>query len=274
MKIIKTSLKYILTLPQSILHLIKGGVNVPYKEMVTFFRYFPLGRINRDHTVDIRYRSHPVKFYYGDYHPYIVGELGGKDYDSLPVEGYEVLDIGASVGDTAIMFALRGAKRIVGYELNKRRFDIAQKNIQLNKLDDKVIIHLCGISSKKFYSTNEIVRTAVPAAEERLLVDETNFKTLDMAAAEGNFSNVVLKMDVEGFEYDILRSSSKRTLNRFSHITMEYHYGTQDIVSIFDAAGFESKVIPVNNVIVDHHPEAYKKMEIGMIHARRVRMLD
>ncbi len=47
MKIIKTSLKYILTLPQSILHIIKG-VNVPYKDMVTFFRYFPLGRINQN----------------------------------------------------------------------------------------------------------------------------------------------------------------------------------------------------------------------------------
>jgi len=62
------------------------------------------------------------------------GEFANNDYDRLPVEGREVVDIGAAIGDTATIFVLRKAKKVIGYELNKRYFDIAQRNIELNQL--------------------------------------------------------------------------------------------------------------------------------------------
>ena len=144
MKLIKTVLKHIFTLPQVIIHKIKG-VDIPYAQLVTFFRYFPFGRINIDQTVDIKYRKQPVKFYFGELGPMAAGEFCQHDYDKLPVDGCDVVDIGAAVGNTAIIFAIRGARKVVSYELNRRYYDIAKKNIALNKFKDKVTLNYCGI---------------------------------------------------------------------------------------------------------------------------------
>jgi len=38
------------------------------------------------------------------------------DYDWLDVKGKRVLDVGASIGDTAVYFALRGAREVVAFE--------------------------------------------------------------------------------------------------------------------------------------------------------------
>ena len=62
------------------------------------------------------------------------------------LEGCTVIDIGAAMGDTAIMFILRGAKKVIGYEFQKKQFEIAEKNIKLNKMQKKVELYFCGIS--------------------------------------------------------------------------------------------------------------------------------
>ena len=80
-------------------------------------------------------------------------------------------------------------------------------------------------------------------------------------------------MDVDGYEYEILRSTEKKTLNRFSHIAMEYHFGVQDLVQIVQSSGFSTEVKPITNVAVPNHPESFRNMEIGMIYAERVREL-
>jgi len=149
MKLVKAVLKHIFTLPQIIVHRMRGVVT-PYGQMVTFFRYFPLEKINKNKTIKINYRKTAVKFYYGDLYPMAAGEFAAHDYDWLPVEGADVVDIGAAVGDTAVIFSLRGAKKIIGYELNKRFFEIAKINIALNKIEDKVNLNYCGIASKKY----------------------------------------------------------------------------------------------------------------------------
>ena len=109
MKLFKTMLKKVYTSPQIILHKLRG-VDIPYSDMLTFFRYFPFGRINFDKTVDIKYKGKPVKFFTGKLGPMAAGEFIQHDYDWLPVEGCDVVDIGAAYGDTAIIFCLRGAK--------------------------------------------------------------------------------------------------------------------------------------------------------------------
>ena len=56
MKLIKIILKHIFTLPQIILHRLRG-VGIPYSQLVTFFRYFPFGKINLNNTVQINYKG-------------------------------------------------------------------------------------------------------------------------------------------------------------------------------------------------------------------------
>lgn len=273
MKLIKAFLKYAYTLPQIILHRMRG-VDTPYDQMVTFFRYFPFGKINLDQTVDIAYKKKQVKFFFGNLGPMIAGEFVQHDYDWLPVEGYDVIDIGAAYGDTAIIFCMRGAKRVVGYELNKRHYEMAKKNITINHLEDKVELNYCGVSSRKITNSDEILG-AIIHGEDRSFIGEADFKTFDeLVSLENNSDGIVLKIDVDGYEYEILRSANNKSINQFKFIAMEYHFGVQDLASILENSGFEVTVKPVTNISIDYHPVAFQKMEIGMIYAKRIRTLN
>ncbi len=46
-------------------------------------------------------------------HDIIHENLSGSVYDDLDVGGRTVVDVGAGVGDTAILFSLRGARRVI-----------------------------------------------------------------------------------------------------------------------------------------------------------------
>lgn len=167
MAMLKTALKYILTFPQSVSHKLKG-VDVRYADLVTFFRYFPFGKISQSDEI-----------------------------------------LGALISE-----------------------------------------------------------------KDRVHVDGADFCTLNDVVERNNLSqDAVLKIDVDGYEYEILRSAERKSLNRFSHIAMEYHFGIQDIVSILESAGFETEIKPVNCVSISYHPESFRNMEIGMIYAERVREL-
>lgn len=204
----------------------------------------------------------------------IAGEFAHHDYDWLPVEGNEVVDIDAAYGDTAIMFVLRGANNVVGYELNKHSFEIAKENIALNNLESKVTLNYCGIASKKISKTDDILGALI-SNKDRAYVEEADFKTFNEVVALAQKSNdIVLKIDVDGYEYEIFRSAAKKSINQFKFIAMEYHFGTQDLVSIFEDSGCEVTVKPVTNVLVEYHPAAFKNMKIGMIYAKRIRSLN
>lgn len=273
MKLVKAILKHIFTLPQIVVHRMRG-IDTPYSQMVTFFRYFPFGKINKNKTVEIDYRKTAVKFYYGDLYPMAAGEFAAHDYDLLPVEGADVIDIGAAVGDTAVIFSLRGAKNVIGYELNKRFFEIAKINISLNKIEDKVSLNYCGIAAKKISKNDEILGALI-SGEDRNFVEEADFKTFDeITIAQNKSENLVLKIDVDGYEYEILRSASKNLINKYKYIAMEYHFGKQDLISILEESGFEVTTKHITNVMIDYHPSTYKSMEIGLIYAKRIKNLN
>lgn len=48
-----------------------------------------------------------------------------------------VLDIGAYIGDTAILFCKKGAKKVYAFEPHPLLFEICKKNIELNNLEKK-----------------------------------------------------------------------------------------------------------------------------------------
>ena len=258
---------YILAFPQIVVHKFRG-IPGSYDELATFFRYFPFGKINIDKTISIWFMGREVRFFYGHQSPMSAGIFGNGEYDIVPVKNKVVVDIGASLGDTAIYFALKGATKIYGYELNKRHFDIAQKNIELNKLQDIVSIEYCGIASKKISSAHSVLG-ALMSAEDARKVGEANFKTLDEIATENNIVDAVLKIDVDGFEYEIIDSVSKETLRRFEYIFMEYHFGTQCLEKILTEAGFDVAKTEITKVRIDYHPDEFKNMDIGFLAAKR-----
>ncbi|MEM3714871.1 MAG: FkbM family methyltransferase [Nitrososphaeria archaeon] len=175
-----------------------------------------------------------------------------QQYGWLDVKGRNVVDIGASVGDTAIYFALKGARHVYGFELDRERCALAHENVKLNNLSSKIdIINAgCGNPSKIASDSNK----------------KSRFYSLLQIAEMYGLKDAVLKMDCEGCEYPILLSSSKSTVRRFAQIMLEYHYGYKNIAKRLIECGFDVRYT---------RPESFKSANgrsyIGYMYARQVK---
>jgi len=67
-------------------------------------------------------------------HGTIIGIFHYGEYEPLSVEGRVVVDIGAFVGDSAMHFALRSARRVVAIEPHPGAYAEMLDNIRLNNM--------------------------------------------------------------------------------------------------------------------------------------------
>jgi len=73
---------------------------------------------------------------------YTYGDLCAlRDYDWLNVKGRRVLDVSASIGDTAVYFALKGAREVVAFEPYPFPYSYALKNVEANGLKKVKVIN-------------------------------------------------------------------------------------------------------------------------------------
>jgi len=71
----------------------------------------------------------------------------GRAYDDLDVGGRTVVDVGAGLGDTAILFSLRGARRVIALEPYPRLYEEASLNIKANGIADRVVLVNAGLGA-------------------------------------------------------------------------------------------------------------------------------
>jgi len=71
----------------------------------------------------------------------------GGAYDDIDVTGRTVVDVGAGVGDTAILFVLRGARRVIALEPYPSLYRKALVNIRVNGVEDRIILVNAGLGS-------------------------------------------------------------------------------------------------------------------------------
>jgi FkbM family methyltransferase len=275
-KIIKRIMRLVFTFPQIIITALKG-IRIKnfdeYESYSTFFRYFPFAIISKEKIVTFFLDGKKVKMFCGKSHPRVLaGTFSMKDYDMLPnIKGKDILDIGAAIGDTAVYFGLKGARKIYSYEINKRYFEVCKKNIELNNLGSVVEVQLCGIGndSKPLDGSLSILGAILPK-EDREEARGVRMKTLNEITKEHGIKNGILKIDVDGFEYAIMEGANCDTLNNFSHIIIEYHFGVKNLANQLKSCGFKIDVKKVAEVFADSHPEEFQHMDIGYIYAVRV----
>jgi FkbM family methyltransferase len=69
----------------------------------------------------------------------------GGAYDDLNVTGRTVVDVSAGVGDTAILFALRGTKRVIALEPYTSLYRKALVNVGINGIEDRIVLVNAGL---------------------------------------------------------------------------------------------------------------------------------
>lgn len=188
--------------------------------------------------------NNPVTRYKG----YMIGDLNGECKKELnaeiykmkyvePLAGDTVFDIGAYKGDTAIFFAdCVGKKgRVYSFEPVKANYNGLVKNIKQNRLDDVVVAINKGCSAKpgllKAVSATSGAPWAFLANNEG--TENTEVTTIDEFVKSNRINKVdFIKMDVEGFEEDVLLGAIK-TIKRFRpKLAVPLYHKTSDLFTI------------------------------------------
>jgi hypothetical protein len=133
-----------------------------------------------------------------------------KVYGQPNLKGRIVVDIGSSIGDSSLYFASLGAVEVHGFEVDRDLCNIAQQNIKLNNLSSRVFIH------------NE----------------RATGNSLEIFISKNLWSNLFIKIDCEGCEFEIIRDLTKGSLNKVQNFVIEHHGNAKSIVNKLKISGF------------------------------------
>ena len=104
-------------------------------------------------------------------------------------------DIGANIGYYCFLAAHYGAKKVVGVEIIKSYANFAKKYLKKNKIN--AVILNCAVGSGKEIEFKDSIESG-----------KAEVRTLDSIGEEHGYPNM-MKMDIEGWEYDALMSAKK-----------------------------------------------------------------
>lgn len=154
----------------------------------------------------------------------VFGVFVFEEYGSVDVKDRTVIDCGAGIGESTIYFALKGARRVLAFEIDSQASKIAEDNMKLNEIKSAHIINAgCGKDG-----TYTIGGVQVPTFSLRTIVEKFQIE-----------DDSVIKMDCEGCEYDLILNEKKETLSKFSEIIMEYHHGYNVLKKKLEKVGFK-----------------------------------
>ena len=149
-----------------------------------------------------------------------------KYKEFLPTGDGIVFDIGSQYGDYAIACnKLYGSKLVIAFEPLQRNYRIAKRNIKLSKADDSISLHnvaisneqIIGIDNKSMFSNlndnGELYKPKFIPIDDLIIELEENF----------HFKIDIMKIDVEGFEMNVLDSAINTIKKYKPKIIIETH---------------------------------------------------
>jgi len=267
----------------------RDGKSVYFKNMKDYFSFWnhDLGQKEllktnkniryeiKDDIFELEYQNRKIYFYYdsgkqiGNTVSLIKENFIKEQYKWLDVKGKDVVDIGANVGDTAIYFALKGAKHVYAFEPYPYSYNIALKNINLNHFEDKITLLNEGCGKTGFITIKEDYEN-IGGMDIKNFNDGKKIKTLSLDEIVKRFDlkHATIKVDCEGCEYDLILNASDEALHAFDQIIIEYHYGYRNLVKRLRQTGFKVKYsLPKHT----YNTEAEdSNMYLGLIYANRL----
>ena len=168
------------------------------------------------------------------------------------LKGRDVIDVGASVGDTALYFVLNGARKVIAVEPLPNVAKCAEENVRLSSATDKVKVINAALTSGP---------TSVPCDYD--LWSSGVFSTLKGSGpcrvpgvTLGDLLNMVddpylLKVDCEGCEAEAILGPEREKLRAFEQIVFETHpniTGVSDekLLTSLKELGFECRLYMVH----------------------------
>ena len=168
------------------------------------------------------------------------------------LRGRDVIDVGASIGDTALYFVLNGARKVIAVEPLPNVAKCAEENLKLNGVTDKVKVINAALSRKP---------VSVPCDYDVQLSNV--FSTLKGSGTckvpgvtLGDLLSMVddpylLKMDCEGCEAQVILGPERERLRFFEQIIFETHpnitgVSDEQLLTSLKELGFECRLYVVH----------------------------
>lgn len=209
------------------------------------------------------------------------GRNNGNIFDVFIYEDYRflknvkdkvVIDIGTSIADSAIYFALNGATKVIGLEPYPYSFNLAVVNVNENNLTERITLMNAGYGQDGETLVNENLKSN-DQMDLRAFSSGKKIRVYSLLSIMKmyNIDTCAVKMDCEGCEYSLLDEPEVV----FDHIEMmqiEYHYGPDRLVKKLRNVGFAVKyTLPEERF----NPYAVNsKMKVGYIYASNLRRIE
>lgn len=241
------------------------------------FSLLPSSKLTND-SITFDYHGRQLKFNFGAFGFDTVFEVFAFDpyRDFLKIvspKGKQVVDIGAAFGDTAIYFLLEGADHVVAVEAFPSYFQLAKQNLSINGFESSSDIILSAAGGEPGSIVIDTALEDMFGANLRKPEAGQTVPVITLADIVKRY-NVVdgfLKLDTEGFEYEILLKTPKDVLRKFSDMLIEYHYGFEKLEKYLRDCGYSLHITGPTHVYMPHLVgESAKNMYTGHIVAKRL----
>jgi len=165
-----------------------------------------------------------------------------NEYKSLKVKDKIVIDIGANIGDTSILFSRLGAKKVIALEPQLEFFNRCKKNIKINNLEEKIEVFNAGLDDEYGFftidETEDSKQFSFKNTKKGIKIPKMILK--DIIPDD---KNLVLKLDCELCEYKVILNTEQQYLQRFEMILIEFHDGNKNLIEKLSSIGFEIKIL-------------------------------
>nr|WP_319374361.1 FkbM family methyltransferase [uncultured Methanobacterium sp.] len=178
-----------------------------------------------------------------------------------------ILDVGANIGNHSIYWSqLNNVNKIIAFEPIKKNFKLLKKNITHNNIS-KVEIHQLALGKKDgFALIDKEDSNNLGATSLRFVEDETDIKIMpgDVFLSDKNYSVDLVKIDVEGFEIDVLKGL-KQTIYQYKPILwVEINLDNlKEVLSLINKQGYFIVDIIKFNILAIHKTKIKNLKEIS-----------
>lgn len=133
-----------------------------------------------------------------------------------------MIDIGANIGSVSVFAASLGDKvKVYAYEPEPHNLELLEQNVQLNGLEKQIRVFDQAVwsHSQKLKITDGSGSSEI--ADKGQTVEAT--RLVDIFADNRIANCDLLKLDVEGSEYQIIPATPIEILRKIKHLRMEFH---------------------------------------------------
>jgi FkbM family methyltransferase len=163
-------------------------------------------------------------------------------------EGDLFLDVGANIGSYTILASGVSGARTIAIEPVAATADALAANIELNNLQERVRLERCAVGEES--GTVRVSNSAdcvnhVLSPNEHGEFSEIPQRTLDELL--GDEAPILIKMDIEGYEYPALRGAQRVLADASLHAVLveangsgrRYGHSDQQVFNLLKEAGFQ-----------------------------------